>query len=152
MYCLDRQPKPSEQFHEVKKCLAPHFEGSLAYRRVDVQDAGDLDSVMDEIAGKHSRMDGLIAAAGVQNVTPALEYPPDKIGEVRGMESDESYLLILLNTYPDDEHQLWRSLLVRSKLRKTDDQTQHARLTAACRIHEWSYCKQRIHSKCLQLL
>lgn len=27
-------------------------------------------------------MDGLIAAAGVQNVVPALEYPPEKIGEV----------------------------------------------------------------------
>ena len=35
-----------------------------------------------EIATKNGRMDGLIAAAGVQNVTPALDYPPDKITEV----------------------------------------------------------------------
>ena len=29
-------------------------------------------------------MDGLIAAAGVQLVVPALEYPVEKIGEVSG--------------------------------------------------------------------
>ena len=42
----------------------------------------DLDNVISEIAAKYGRMDGLIAAAGVQNVTPALEYPPHKITEV----------------------------------------------------------------------
>lgn len=47
-----------------------------------MQDANDLDNVIAEIAAKYSRMDGLIAAAGVQNVQPALEYPPGKIGEV----------------------------------------------------------------------
>jgi NADP-dependent 3-hydroxy acid dehydrogenase YdfG len=50
---------------------------------VDVQDANDLENVIAGIASEHERMDGLIAAAGVQNVTPALEYPPEKIGEVR---------------------------------------------------------------------
>jgi hypothetical protein len=35
-----------------------------------------------EIAQQHQRLDGLIAAAGVQYVSPALEYPSEKIGEV----------------------------------------------------------------------
>lgn len=37
-------------------------------------------------------MDGLIAAAGVQNVTPALDYPPDKITEVDHIIEAASYL------------------------------------------------------------
>lgn len=57
-------------------------EGSLHYKRVDVQDAEDLENVVATVAGEHSRLDGLVAAAGVQNVTPALDYPPHKIGEV----------------------------------------------------------------------
>jgi len=82
VYCLDRLSEPSEEYHDTKGCLAGKFEGSIHYRRVDVQDAADLDNVISDIAGKYGRMDGLIAAAGVQNVTPALEYPPQKITEV----------------------------------------------------------------------
>lgn len=82
MYCVDRLVEPSKEFHETKGCLAGQYEGSLHYRRVDVQDAADLDHVISDIAAKYGRMDGLIAAAGVQNVTPALDYPPDKITEV----------------------------------------------------------------------
>ena len=83
MYCLDRRDKPSDQYHETEKSLAPQSEGSLNYRQVDVQDAENLDAVMGEIADKHQRFDGIVAAAGVQNVTPALDYPPHKITEVR---------------------------------------------------------------------
>ena len=83
MYCLDRLPKPTKEFYETtNNSLAHRYEGSLHYKQVDVQDALELDAAMAEIAEKHSRMDGLIAAAGVQNVTPALDYPPDKITEV----------------------------------------------------------------------
>ena len=47
-----------------------------------MQNVDNLNNVIAEIAAKHQRMDGLIAAAGVQMVVPALEYPPDKISEV----------------------------------------------------------------------
>lgn len=83
MYCLDRLEEPSTEFYIAKDSLARHFDGSIEYRRVDVTDARDLDAVIAEIAAEHSRLDGLIAGAGVQNVTPALDYPPEKIGEVR---------------------------------------------------------------------
>lgn len=82
VYCLDRLPEPSPDFYSTRENLAHHFKGTLNYKRVDVQDANNLDEVVSGIAGKHQRMDGLIAAAGVQNVTPALDYPPDKITEV----------------------------------------------------------------------
>ena len=84
VYCLDRLPEPSQAFYDsAERGRARHYNGSIHYRQVDVQDAENLDSVIGEIASKYSRMDGLIAAAGVQNVQPALEYPPHKITEVR---------------------------------------------------------------------
>lgn len=82
VYCLDRRDEPGEAFWETQGYVAGKFEGSLHYRRVDVQDADNLDSVISSIADKHQRLDGLVAAAGVQHVTPALEYPPHKITEV----------------------------------------------------------------------
>ena len=91
MYCLDRLPEPSPEFYKSKDNLARYFKGSIDYRRVDVQDASNLDEVVGEIAGEHSRLDGLIAAAGVQNVTPALDYPPHKIQEVSTATDVEAY-------------------------------------------------------------
>lgn len=82
MHCLDRLPEPDQAFHKAKHELSKHFQGTLHYKRVDVQDAKDLDNVIAEVAAKYKRMDGLIAAAGVQNVQPALEYPVEKIHEV----------------------------------------------------------------------
>ena len=57
-------------------------QGLLYYRRVDVGNAEGLESVVAEVAANHNRLDGLVAAAGVQNVQPALEYPSHKIDEV----------------------------------------------------------------------
>lgn len=82
VYCLDRLEKPSDTFGFRKEHLAERFKGSLHYRHVDVQDAAHLDQVISGIAGEHGRMDGLVAAAGVQYVCPALEYPPEEIGKV----------------------------------------------------------------------
>lgn len=42
--------------------------------RVDVRDVQALNDVVEGIANKTGRLDGLIAAAGMQQETPALEY------------------------------------------------------------------------------
>jgi NAD(P)-dependent dehydrogenase (short-subunit alcohol dehydrogenase family) len=79
VYCVDRLAEPASEFYETEKRVG-QFGG---YRQVDVQDAAGLDASVAEIAQQHQRLDGLIAAAGVQYVSPALEYPSEKIGEVR---------------------------------------------------------------------
>lgn len=82
MYCVDRLPEPAANYYETEKRVG-QFGGSIHYRQVDVQDAMGLDVAVAEIAQQHQRLDGLIAAAGVQHVSSALEYPTEKIGEVR---------------------------------------------------------------------
>ena len=133
VYCLDRLPEPDAAFYEVRKRLMESgYDGSLHYKRVDVQDAKDLDWVISEAAAAHGRMDGLIAAAGVQNVQPALEYPPEKIGEVsqwrisdflyRGCKQkidrghSEQVLISL-----DDEHQLHWCVSLCCRMCQADD-------------------------------
>jgi NAD(P)-dependent dehydrogenase (short-subunit alcohol dehydrogenase family) len=81
VYCVDRLAEPAPEFYETEKRVG-EFGGSIHYRQVDVQDAAGLDASVAEIAQQHQRLDGLIAAAGVQYVSPALEYPSEKIGEV----------------------------------------------------------------------
>ncbi|KAF2138499.1 uncharacterized protein K452DRAFT_328699 [Aplosporella prunicola CBS 121167] len=74
VYCLDRLEKPDDHFEEAKSRVLPEFGGSLNYRRVDVCSTDDLNQVISAIADEHKRMDGLIAAAAVQQIKPSLEY------------------------------------------------------------------------------
>ncbi|KIW39014.1 uncharacterized protein PV06_08831 [Exophiala oligosperma] len=82
VYCLDRLAEPEKEFRVVQERLGPKYGGGLFYDHVDVREAGNLDRVISEIAERHGRMDGLIANAAVQNVTPALDYTPEKIMEM----------------------------------------------------------------------
>ena len=45
----------------------------LHYRRIDVRDQELLNLVIEEIADREGRIDGLLAAAGIQQEVPALE-------------------------------------------------------------------------------
>ena len=51
------------------------LETSLTYHRVDVRDGVEqLNGIAREIADGRGRLDGLIAAAGIQQETAALDY------------------------------------------------------------------------------
>jgi NAD(P)-dependent dehydrogenase (short-subunit alcohol dehydrogenase family) len=77
VYALDILPEPSPDFHTIATRAENELGTSLHYRRVDVRDVSSLNNIVSEIADKHGRMDGLIAAAGIQQETPALEYTPE---------------------------------------------------------------------------
>ncbi|KAI4217618.1 MAG: hypothetical protein LQ351_000214 [Letrouitia transgressa] len=74
VYALDRLPEPSPDFHRVQKRAADELGNTLYYRQIDVRDVEGLNHIVEEIGKKHNRLDGLIAAAGIQQETPALEY------------------------------------------------------------------------------
>lgn len=77
VYCFDIAPEPSEDFYEAQRRMAADGEGSLQYHQVNVSDAVVLETLVAQVADKHQRLDGLIAAAAIQQVTPALDYEPD---------------------------------------------------------------------------
>lgn len=74
VYALDRLPKPSPDFYRVQRRAAEELGTTFYYRQIDVRDVDGLNQVVASIGDKHGRMDGLIAAAGIQQETTALDY------------------------------------------------------------------------------
>ncbi|CAI7619245.1 unnamed protein product [Penicillium viridicatum] len=73
VYALDRLEEPAPEFELIQQ-RAKELGTTLHYRRIDVRDTELLNSVIETIANEEGRMDGLVAAAGIQQETPALEY------------------------------------------------------------------------------
>jgi NAD(P)-dependent dehydrogenase (short-subunit alcohol dehydrogenase family) len=74
VYALDRLEEPSPDFYRIQKRAAEELGTALHYRQIDVRDVPTLNSIIETIGNEEGRMDGLIAAAGIQQETPALEY------------------------------------------------------------------------------
>ncbi|RYN76943.1 hypothetical protein AA0119_g8427 [Alternaria tenuissima] len=74
VYCLDRLPEPPQVFQEAQTRLKSNHGASLEYHNVDVTHEEAMRKCIGDIASRHQRLDGLIAAAGIQQVTPAIEF------------------------------------------------------------------------------
>jgi len=74
VHVLDCLSEPDPEFGRLAKRAQSEFGSSLTYHRVDVRDQEALNEIVGGIADKEGRIDGLIAAAGIQQETPALEY------------------------------------------------------------------------------
>ncbi|KAI4098565.1 MAG: hypothetical protein LQ345_007504 [Seirophora villosa] len=74
VYALDRKSEPSPDFSRVQKRAAEELGNTFYYRQIDVRDVEGLHRIVAEIGDKHGRLDGLIAAAGIQQETSALDY------------------------------------------------------------------------------
>jgi NADP-dependent 3-hydroxy acid dehydrogenase YdfG len=74
VYALDRLPEPSEDFYRIQRRAAEELGTTFHYRQIDVRDVPQLNEIIEDISNKEGRMDGLVAAAGIQQETPALEY------------------------------------------------------------------------------
>lgn len=70
---LTRPHHKAPEFAKIQQ-RAKELGTELHYRRIDVRDTELLNSVIEAIADAEGRMDGLLAAAGIQQETPALEY------------------------------------------------------------------------------
>ncbi|KAL1839423.1 hypothetical protein VTJ49DRAFT_1524 [Mycothermus thermophilus] len=90
VHALDRLPEPAADSafarvaERARTELASETDGRksgggdgserLHYHRVDVRDQAALGEIVGSIAEREGRLDGLIAAAGIQQETSALEY------------------------------------------------------------------------------
>ncbi|WEW59522.1 hypothetical protein PRK78_004996 [Emydomyces testavorans] len=74
VYALDILEEPTADFYRVQQRAIEELGTKLSYRSIDVRNTEKLNKIVEDIANEHGRMDGLIAAAGIQHETPALEY------------------------------------------------------------------------------
>lgn len=82
VYCLDRLEKPHPEFETAKGQAEKEYGGALDYRRIDVRNEPEVNDVFAEIASRDKRLDGLIAAAGINHLQSALEHSQSALNEV----------------------------------------------------------------------
>ncbi|KAF9700267.1 hypothetical protein EKO04_001656 [Ascochyta lentis] len=82
VHVLDRSPEPTNEFEEAKSRAKEEFEGRLEYHQADVTNAEVLGATIADIAAEKQRLDGLVAAAGVQQVTKAIDYQSKDIAKM----------------------------------------------------------------------
>ncbi|PYI06750.1 NAD(P)-binding protein [Aspergillus sclerotiicarbonarius CBS 121057] len=82
VYCLDRLEKPHPDFTAAQEHAEKNYGGSLEYYRIDVRDESSVNELFAEIAGKNRRLDGMIAAAGINHLQSALEHSQVALNEV----------------------------------------------------------------------
>ncbi|KAJ0347104.1 hypothetical protein COL154_005788 [Colletotrichum chrysophilum] len=85
VHAIDRLPKPDPDFEKVALRAETELATTLTYHQVDVRDVASLNEIVAGIADKHGRLDGLIAAAGIQQETPALEYKAEDVDRMMGV-------------------------------------------------------------------
>ncbi|KAK1755245.1 hypothetical protein QBC47DRAFT_383176 [Echria macrotheca] len=87
VHAIDRLPVPEDNgdFAKVAARAKNELGTSLTYHRVDVRDQKALNEVVGAIADEHGHIDGLIAAAGIQQETPALEYSAEDADKMLGV-------------------------------------------------------------------
>ncbi|KAK0734190.1 hypothetical protein B0T26DRAFT_631615 [Lasiosphaeria miniovina] len=87
VHALDRLPRPAEdsEFGRVALRARSELGSSLTYHRVDVRDQKTLNEIVEGIADREGHVDGLIAAAGIQQETPALEYTAEDSDKMLGV-------------------------------------------------------------------
>lgn len=84
VYALDRLETPDPDFARVQQ-RAAELGTSLSYRRLDVRDNVSLNATIKEIADANSGIDGLLACAGIQQETPALDYTMEDADRMFGV-------------------------------------------------------------------
>ncbi|PGH12987.1 hypothetical protein AJ79_03960 [Helicocarpus griseus UAMH5409] len=82
VHCLDRLQDPDPEFLATQELASRSHVGSLYYHHVDIRDTEFLNNTVAKIAGRHRRLDGLVAAAGIQQIQPAIDYSADDITKI----------------------------------------------------------------------
>ncbi|KAK3300165.1 uncharacterized protein B0H64DRAFT_314004 [Chaetomium fimeti] len=94
VHALDQLPAPGtdSDFARVAGRAASELGSRMRYHRVDVRDQAALGEVVGGIAAEEGRIDGLIAAAGIQQETPALEYTAEDADRMLGVNVTGAFM------------------------------------------------------------
>lgn len=79
VYCLDITEEPSDLFWEIQRRAYDELGTRLEYKCIDVRNVDELNKTIEDIGTHEGRVDGLIAAAGINIDKDALEYSAEEI-------------------------------------------------------------------------
>ncbi|PGH32706.1 hypothetical protein GX50_04488 [[Emmonsia] crescens] len=79
VHCLDRLRDPDPEFLTTQDLAGREHAGSLHYHHLDVRDSEHLQETIERVASRNRRLDGLVAAAGILQVTDAIDYSPEDV-------------------------------------------------------------------------
>ena len=82
VYALDRLETPHPDFIKAQEKAANEYSGTLEYIRIDVRNNTEVNNTFAAIAAQHERLDGLIAAAGINHLSSALEHSQQALDDV----------------------------------------------------------------------
>lgn len=86
VYALDRLERPDPDFARVQQRAADELGTSLEFLRLDVRDNISLNATVERIADENGgRLDGLLACAGIQQETSALDYTMEDADRMFGV-------------------------------------------------------------------
>lgn len=91
VYALDRLEKPDPDFARVQ-ARAEELGTSLEFLRLDVRDNVSLNATIAGIADENGRLDGLLACAGIQQETSALEYTMEDADKMMGVNITGTFM------------------------------------------------------------
>lgn len=69
---------PKNEFSIVARRAKEELGSCLTYHESDVRNNAELNGIFQSIADNEGRLDGLIAAAGINYETPALDYTQEE--------------------------------------------------------------------------
>lgn len=88
VHVYDRQPEPGSgtNYERVARRAKEVLGTSMTYHQIDVLDgAHKLKDITAQIVEQDGQIDGLIAAAGIQQETPALDYTAEDANRMLGV-------------------------------------------------------------------
>jgi NAD(P)-dependent dehydrogenase (short-subunit alcohol dehydrogenase family) len=89
VHAIDILPNPEKdsksEFFAVAQRAKHELNTQLHYHQSDVRDVPGLNKIVEGIADQHGRLNGLIAAAGINHETPALEYSGEEVDRMLGI-------------------------------------------------------------------
>lgn len=82
VHCFDSFREPDEDFTRVLRLTERLPGGTLQYHSIDVCNSQKLQELIVTISESYNRLDGVIAAAGIQKITRALDYRKEDVDDM----------------------------------------------------------------------
>lgn len=98
VHAIDRLPSPTNdpksEFSQVSTRAREELGTSLTYHQADVRDNKHLNEIFRKIADENNRLDGIMAAAGINYEAPALEYSEEEANRMMGINVTGCFMTV----------------------------------------------------------